>query len=237
MKVMFRDPAGFHEDELHRMLVIYRLSYACTWDEFIDKKDSIDLYAVYYDNDRMVGFTGLCYRMIEVDGKTYRAVYVGQTAIPAAYRGKSLIQKTVIRLLLKHYLSRPFTPLLIWNNAVTYRPYLVMAKGLKEYYPHPEKKHPAHYKNIQDKLGEIYYRKHYIPETGLVKKDVNVMKAHEVAYGPEEWNDPHIRYYLERNPGSAQGHGLISFCFGNAENLGFFLKKRLRRRLYGKKSN
>ncbi len=57
------------------------------------------------------------------------------------------------------------------------------------------KEYPTHYKNIQDKLGEIYYRKHYEPETGLVKKDVNVMESHEVTYTANELADPHIRYY------------------------------------------
>lgn len=230
MKVTFRERNGFREEEVRTMLAIYQQSYRCTWEEFLEKKATIDLYATYVDNGQLVGFTGLCYKKIEVDGKSYMAMYVGQTVVPAEYRGKSLIQKTIIKLLFKHYRTHPFTPLLVWNNAVTYRPYLIMAKGLKDYYPHAEKEYPTHYKNIQDKLGEIYYRKHYEPETGLVKKDVNVMESHEVTYTANELADPHIRYYLGRNPGSSQGHGLISFCVGSMGNLLFFVKKRLTKR-------
>lgn len=235
MNVTFRKRDSFHIHELKGMLAIYQQSYKCTWEEFLEKKDSIDLYATYVDAGQIVGFTGMCYKKITVDGKNYMAMYVGQTVIPAAYRGKSLIQKTIIKLLFRHYVSHPFTRLVIWNNAVTYRPYLIMAKGLKDYYPHLDKTHSGHYKNIQDTLGDIYYRKYYIPETGLVKKDVNVMEAHEVNYTAKELADPHIRYYLERNPGSAQGHGLISFCFGSWENLWFFIHKRRKRRFASQK--
>ena len=230
MKVKLRKRESFQEQELRRMLHIYQGSYKCTWEEFLEKKETIDLYATYVHEGKIVGFTGMCYQKITVDGKTYMAMYVGQTVVPAEHRGKSLIQKTIIKLLFRHYRSHPFTRLVNWNNAVTYRPYLILSKGLKDYYPHVEKQHPPHYKNIQDTLGDIYYRKYYNPQTGLVIKDVNVMEAHEVSYTLKELADPHIRYYLQRNPGSAQGHGLISFCFGSWENLFFFLKKKLKRK-------
>lgn len=233
MKVKFRSGNRFNDAELKRMLTIYQGSYTCTWEEFLEKKETIDLYATYVDNEEIVGFTGLCYKKIEVDGKRYMALYVGQTAIPSAYRGKSLIQRTIIKLLFKHYTSHPFTTLLIWNNAVTYRPYLILSKGLKDYYPNTENEANTHYKNIQNKLGEIYYLKYYNPETGLVIKDVNVMKAHEVNYTQKELSDAHIRYYLDRNPGSAQGHGLISFCIGSMENLSFYLKKKMAKKRTG----
>lgn len=226
MKVVFRNTDSPSEAERQQMYAIYQQSYTCTWEEFLEKKDTLDLYAVYYDGNQLIGFTGLCYKKIEVDGKNYMAVYVGQTVIPSSYRGKNLIQRTVLKLFFKHLYSHPFSTLVVWNNALTYRPYLILAKGAKVFYPNSANEQYLHYKNIQNKIGEIYYPKHYNASTGVVDKGYNVMKAHEVNYTAQETADPDVRYYLSRNPGSFQGHGLITFGFGTWENIFFYFKKR-----------
>ena len=213
------------------MYMIYQQSYICTWEEFIEKKNTLDLYAVYCDGNRIIGFTGLCYKKIVVDDENYMAVYVGQTVIPPTYRGKSLIQRTVLKLFFKHIFSHPFTTLVVWNNALTYRPYLILAKGAKVYYPNSENEQHLHYKNIQNTIGKTYYLEYYNPATGVVNKGYNVMKAHEVNYTAQETADSDVHYYLKCNPGSVQGQGLITFGLGTWENIFFFFKKRLRRKL------
>lgn len=230
LRIRLKDGHSFSPDELRNMYEIYLQSYQISWDDFLTKRASIDVYAIYTDKNKMVGFTGLRYRKITVDGVSYVALYIGQTIITHEYRGKSLIQKTVIKMFFKHYLSNPFSKLIVWTNAITYRPYLVMSKGLKDYYPHVEGRQSVHFKNIQNKLGTIYYGEDYIPEKGLVKKAVSTLAVHEKTYSEKELSDAHIKYFLSLNSDISGNYGLISFCMGSMDNLVYYLKKRIKRK-------
>lgn len=208
---------------------VYEQSYNVPKSSFLEKKKTIDLYAVYKDGARVIGFTGIRYRTIHVELKKYKGLYIGQTAILSEYRGMKLMQRTVIKMLKRHFLKAPHHKLIIWNNALTYRPYLVMAKGLKNYYPHPDREECQHRKAIQDAIGHSYYGDSYNPNSGIVNKPENIMQEHERLLSEKELSDKHIAYYLQKNPMVKHGHGMICYADGSVGNLVHYLTRKFRK--------
>lgn len=189
----------------------------------------MDLYAVYFDGEDIVGFTGIRYRTLRIEKTNYKGLYLGQTMLLKQYRGKGIIQRTVIKMLKKHYTSAPFHKLIIWSNALTYRPYLVMAKGLKNYFPHPDKAPSSLRKEIQNSIGRAYYPDHYNIEMGTVRKEKNILKAIEIEHSVREREDRHVSFYLEQNPDFTKGTGLICYADGSMINLVTYISRKTRK--------
>lgn len=217
-------------EQIEQLWTIYQKSYTIRKEEFLEKMKSIDLYACYVHKAEIVGFTGIRYRTLMANKKKHKGLYLGQTIVPKEFRGKSLIRRTVVKLLGRHYLKAPFTPLVIWSNAITYRPYLVMAKGLKYYYPNPDRPLTADQLALRDSIGREYYQNDYDPKTGTVQKDATPLEEHEISYSEKELADKHVSYFFEQNPRSSDGHGLICYANGNLRNLMYYLNhKRLKK--------
>lgn len=214
------------EVQLEQLWSVYQRSYTVAKEEFLSKKATIDIYAIYSLNNEIIGFTGIRYRTLEVEKKKYKGLYIGQTAILSEFRGKSIMQRTVTKMLLRHLKQSPFQKLIIWSNALTYRPYLVMAKGLKYYYPHPSEAPDHRRKAIQNAIGKAYYQDAYDDQTGIVRKNENIMQEHEINYSPEELADRHISFYLKQNPFVKEGYGLICYADGTISNLVHYLSRK-----------
>lgn len=230
MKILFRNVDSFDSHENERLWSLLQQSYNLSFEEFLKKQETLDKYALYYTNDKqLVGFTGIRDHFFRLDKRKYRAVYFGQTVIDRNFRGKSLIQNTVIRLLLRHFFGFKRSKLIIWNDSISYRPYLVMAKNLKSYYPNMAATSKAEHEHlrIRDLLGEHYYHSDYSPNTGTVKKFKSTLEEKELVLSEKDLSEPYIHYYVSKNPDFVHGHGLITFCPANFSNLFFYLKKKV----------
>ncbi len=153
----------------------------------------------------------------------YRAIYFGQTMILPKYRGRSLIQNTVNRLFLKHFLQFNRRQLIVWNDSIHYRPYLVMARGLKEFYPDPNQEDQKELELIRDKLGNRYYGKAYCAASGTVHKEQTILNDQDIQLSANDLKDPHIDFFMKRNPGFQKGDGMITLCPANFKNFRHFM--------------
>ena len=232
MKIQFRTVDSFTSEENENLWSLIRKSYNTSFDEFLEKQQTLDQYALYYSEDKqLIGFTGIRDHGFRVNKQKYRAIYFGQTVIDTNFRGKKLIQNTVVKLLLRHFMRFKRAKLIVWNDSISYRPYLVMAKNLKSYYPRMEiaPKEEAEHLQIRDVLGNHYYHADYCEKTGTVRKNKSTLEASELVLSEKDMAKPHIHYYVSKNPNFVEGHGLITFCPATMSNLLFYLTKRFRR--------
>jgi hypothetical protein len=225
MKIRFKAINTFTENGIKNLYAIFKKSYDIDYQEFLEKHSSLDKYAVYKDaEENIIGFTGIRDCSFNIKKQRYRAVYFGQTFIEEQFRGKKLIQFTVIKLLISHYISFKRSKLIVWNDSLSYRPYLVMAKSLKYYYPNKDRKSDEIDLKIRDKLGEEYYPGSYCNKTGTVMKSRTVLKTKELHVSEKDLTDPDIKYYIDKNPNYIKGYGLITFCYASIKNLIYFIK-------------
>jgi hypothetical protein len=213
---------------VERLWALYSPQHNVTREFFESRLDGFERVALFRARtDRhVVGFTGVRMRDVVSGSRRCRTVYFGQTYIADGYRGQQTIPRTVTRLLLTERVMAPRMPWFFWCDALTYKPYLVMARNLDRFYPHPTMATPPDVQELLDRLGEVYYPGSYDPKTGVVAKDQARLKEHVAPIGERESRDPFIRFYARRNPGHASGNGLLITCPMTLENLASYLRRR-----------
>ena len=194
---------------------------------------SLDELALFQANssDELVGFNGLRTKIIELASSGRVATfYMGLTYISRAWRSRGLIQRMVIKRMLAPCLSPAYEAVYFWTDCLTYRPYLVMAKNLAEYYPHRTRELSPEAREVRDVLGRCYYGEAYDPERGTVRKTEARVCAHERVVTPADLEDPDIRYYMELNRNYARGDGVLALCPAHMGNLMHYLGRELAER-------
>lgn len=192
---------------------------------------NIDRIALFYHpNGHLTGFLGFRFREIRPEGqRKVAAFYMGMAYIHPSARGKNLVQKTVIRFLLHFRLRNPFTPLIFWTDAISYKPYMIFARNLRSYFPTRHADTPRKYALLRDQLGQIYYGDAYHMGKGTVAKDQNRLRAGVAEISTIELADPDIHFYATQNPGHAKGDGLIVLCPASTGNVLSYLFRQIKR--------
>ena len=198
--------------------------------------DQIILY-ISPTKGEIVGFNGIRKRIHKVQGflKPVLAVYLGQLIIDNNYRGQHPLHAAMLKLMVREKFLRPWLKPVVWADSITYKPYLLVARCTKEFYPGPDAPTPPAFQNLIQHLGETYYPETFDPATGRVIKPANLIKEHVAPIKANHLRKPYVRYYAEANPGYIKGDGLIMAFPFSWENTIFIAKQLLffkyRRRL------
>ena len=175
-------------------------------------------------------------KKVTTDKGAFQTLYIGQTVIRDEYCRKSLMSGTCCWIFIKHVLANPFTTLYVWCDALTYKPYLLIANSLKRYYPSRHEATPEHVKALRNELGAHYYSTNYNPKNGTVRKPFNAISDKTVTIKEKHLLKPDIHFYAQKNPDYKDGHGLVIMAPITLRNLFFLLKKCIRKQL-GEKNN
>jgi GNAT superfamily N-acetyltransferase len=219
---------------LDEMWALYGPHHAVTRDELVRRcRDDVDEIALYRAHDgALVGFTGIRRRRLTLrSGEEVATAYFGTSFIDEAWRGRNLIQRTVLRVLYEAKRASPRRRLFVWSDALTVRPYLLTARNLREYYPSPLQPMPADVQELRDTLGVLYYGDDYEPTTGTVRKRERKLEAQLLEIDPRQRDDVHVRFYLEQNPRYVDGHGLLIIQPATVRNALAYAGIRVRRLL------
>ncbi|QKE63610.1 hypothetical protein HNE05_09645 [Aquipseudomonas campi] len=188
--------------------------------------------------DRSVqGFTTIQVLQRHFAGKPYLAVYSGDTIINEAYWGQSALQAGFYRFLMGLKARHPLTPLYWFLISKGYKTYLLFSRGCADHWPRYDRPTPDHVLGIIDQLSREKFADDWKPELGLLqfatpagrlKEGVAPVDDAALAY-------PDIRYFVERNPGHAQGDELCCLGAINAKTgvsyVGKLARKWVRRQL------
>ena len=163
-------------------------------------------------------------------GRPMPTLYFGQVYIEPAFRGRMLIQRTVLGFMLKAKCRHPLGTCYFWTDALTYKPYLVMANNLADYYPHPDRATPPDILALQDAIGARYYPDTFQAKTRTVNKPSNLLNDQSVVITERDLQNRFIRFYAQRNPGHAKGDGLLLVCPMSLKNVLHFLLRLIRKK-------
>lgn len=240
-RIEFVEPGVLDDPLIVELYEIYARHYRTTPESFTDRiRKGIDLLTIFRtpSGDQIVGFTGLRLRRFELsNGSHATTMYLGMSTIESEWRGRLLIQRMVIRMFLELLWLNPREPIYVWSDSLTVRPYLLSARNLAEYYPSPFWETPPQVQEVRQLLGKTYYGDAFDTESGVVHKKVRVLEAHELQVDEKSLDDPHVRFYLEQNPGYINGNGLLIIQPATFQNVRFFLGIQGRRKLNKLMSN
>ena len=181
------------------------------------------------ENGELQGFSTLALYETTFDGKPLSVVYSGDTIIRPAYWGTPELPRSWIRTVLEKSASmaQPLYWLLISSGYKTYR---FLTVFYKEFYPSCQQPTPPDIQALIDHLATQRFGSDYDANLGVVRFTQGATPLREgVAEVTEErLHDPHIAFYVRRNPGHIHGDELVCLTRVHPDNLTAAGKRVLR---------
>jgi hypothetical protein len=166
------------------------------------------------------GFSTLALYTTTIQGRQIGVVYSGDTIIRPAFWGTPALPSVWIKhvLSLASVMPQPVYWLLISSG---YKSYRFLPVFYREFYPRYDCPTPPNLQATLDALAHERFGEQYDATTGLVRfaGGGTPLRPGVADVSEERQRNPHIRYFLERNPGHAQGDELVCLTQISWQNL------------------
>lgn len=175
------------------------------------------------------GFSTLLLLELAVEGEPLRAVFSGDTGIDPAYWGGQALVRTWATFMGELWARDPGRRLYWFLISKGFRTYLYLPYFFHEFYPRHDRETPPFEQALIARLGRLKYPEAFNPETGLVEPaEPDGHLAGDLAeVPPHRLDDPHVRFFLARNPGYVRGHELACVAEIGPTNMKGLARRRL----------
>ena len=181
------------------------------------------------DDQRLKGFSTLHFHKSNFDGEEIGVVYSGDTIVDKDYWGSPILSQMWIKTVFevgKDY-PQPLYWLLISSG---YRTYRFLPLFSKEFYPHYKNPTPPKMEKLMQQLASERFGDEYHPDLGIIRfKSENTPLAEGIGeISAKRLKNPHIRFFVKKNPGHANGDELVCLTRFDDETLTKAGKRMLR---------
>ena len=156
------------------------------------------------------GFSTVLQREVRVGGRMATMVFSGDTVIDRACWGQKRLQSAFAGLLLRLRLRHPRRPLYWFLISKGWRTYLLMANHFPRSVPRWDLPDPPELRAALDQLAAERFGAEYDAAAGIVRYATPHERVRD-GVAPVEGAllaNPHVRFFVERNPGHARGDEL-----------------------------
>lgn len=177
------------------------------FDRDLEEKSHVILI---WKQGRLAGFSTLLLFESEFEGRPMTIVYSGDTIVARDAWGSTSLPRAWIasvRELRAEFPRGRYFWLLITSGFRTYR---FLPVFWREFFPRFDAATPEEYRRLMNHLSTVRFRSQYHSDLGIVRFETpQRLKGllREVPAGRE--NDPHIAFFLSKNPGHSSGDELV----------------------------
>ena len=175
------------------------------------------------------GFSTLALYVTTFVGKPLSVVCSGDTIIHSAYWGTPELPRSWIRTVLEKSkdMPQPLYWLLLSSGYKTYRFLTILSK---EFYPCCNRPTPPEMQALIDHLSFERFGADYYPEHGIVRfaSGATPLQAGVADVTNQRLSDPHISFFVERNPGHIHGDELVCITQVHPDNFSAAFRRILR---------
>jgi hypothetical protein len=169
---------------------------------------------------RLLGFSTLLVREAEHEGRALTAVYSGDTIVALeAWRSPALARAWIaaVNQLRTPFPGRPCYWMLLTSGFRTYR---FLPVFWRDFHPRPDAPTPTPTQRLLDQLARAQYGSRYDATAGIVRlPQPQRLRGWLAKIPPGRLADPHVAFFLSRNPGHAQGDELVCLTEISDHNL------------------
>lgn len=216
---------------IHNMYHLYGRYYESTSLELFTRDLSAkDQAILLFDREgNLRGFSSLAVLKETIEGHLCHIIFSGDTIIDHRYWGEQTLPFTWIRHAGKIKARDPEIPLYWLLIVKGHRTYRYLPVFSHRYYPAWSHPTPPETKAWMDQLTTMHFGEHYDPESGLLRfpRSRGQLRDRWADVPEEDLRRPEVRFFLEQNPGYANGHELVCLTELHESNL-----KPLARRLF-----
>ena len=158
-------------------------------------------------------------------------IFTSSVVIDERFRGRNLVLKTGLRILLREKLSRPHARAYWFFDTFSYKSYLILARNLTEFWPRRDQATPDGVARFVAHLAQRHYGDDWSPATGVVRR--SGQKRLLPATAPIDTvasADPDVSFFQSVNPGHRDGDMLVCLAPLSVQNLVGALGNALSRR-------
>ncbi len=164
---------------------------------------------LFHPDGRLVGFSTIQLIRTELGGQRLLTIFSGDTVVDRSSWGGKALQRAFTGFLLRTKLTHPRTRVFWFLISKGYKTYLLMRNNLTSY-PNFEAETPADVKAVLDHVATLKYPGHYDPRRGLIvfPRSEGMVRPEFEDLSASDLRKPDIRFFVERNPGYAEGDEL-----------------------------
>lgn len=174
------------------------------------------------------GFTTLRLLDVEAGGERLRALFSGDTAIEPRFWGGQALVRTWTQFVGELYRRHADRRLFWFLISKGYRTYLYLPLFFHAFYPRAGVATPAFERELIHALGTLRYPRAFNPATGVIEHAHDHLRPALADVAEHRRQHPHVAFFLERNPGFAQGHELACVAEISPDNMRGLAQRMLR---------
>lgn len=171
-------------------------------------------------SEQLVGFSTQVVIDAEVDGQSIQALYSGDTVMSPAHWGDKALANAWGRLALRLIDERGTAPLYWFLTSKGFRTYRYLPLFFRNYAPRAGADVSVADRRLIDALGQLVGGDGYDPVRRILRANRQKYFAQSGAVEPglRTDHDPHVRFFVEQNPGYARGDELCCVAPLTREN-------------------
>ena len=179
----------------------------------------------------LVGFSTLMLLDGEVDGRPFQAVYSGDTIVARAYWGDTELGRVWIGFLAKVAGAHPELPTYWFLTSMGHRTYRVLPLFFERYHPGPDSTLTAFDRAVLDQLATRRFGTSYDRSAGVIRFDPprECLRPEIANLSESQAHNPSVQFFVEQNPGHAQGDELACLAKVEPSNFSRFARKLMDR--------
>jgi hypothetical protein len=223
--------AALGETDVRALYALHRRLYAAT-DEGGFRRDLAekDWVVVLRDGAAAIrGFSTLRLLDVAIHGEPLRAVFSGDTGIDPAYWGGQALVRAWARFMGELWARAPARRLFWFLIVKGFRTYLYLPYFFHAFYPRHDGPTPPFERALIAHLAGARYPDAFNPASGVVEfaESHGHLAADLAEVPPHRADDPHVRFFLTRNPGYVRGHELVCVAEISPTNMKGLARRRL----------
>lgn len=173
-----------------------------------------------------------------LSGPEATVVFSGDTVVDPEYWGQKQLQAAFARVLLMLKVRAPLRPLRWFLISKGWRTYLLLANGFPKAVPRCDHPDDPILRAALDALATDRFGAQYDPATSIIRYETDHERVREglAPVPPALRQHPHVRFFLQRNPGHDQGDELACLAevrFVDLARIGARLAKVMTQRALG----
>lgn len=168
--------------------------------------------------DDVQGFTTMRQYDVEIHGRPVRAIFSGNTIIDRDHWGGQELVRTFGRFLANVKRRRLDVPLYWFLICSGYRTYLYLPLFYREFYPRFDRATPRFEQALIDALGELKFPGEFRRGVVHVPAARECLRPDLAQPSPSKLHNPHVRFFVEQNPGYRRGDELVCVAEYSLEN-------------------
>jgi hypothetical protein len=168
-------------------------------------------------------------RQAEHEGRRFFWLWAGALAIDRACRGKLLLERSGMDVLLRFRVRRPTAPLFWIYESNSFQSFRMMARNFDVYWPHPERDTPPWEAGLVDRLAREKFGDRWDPTTRVLRPTGTKHVRRDSAETRASETDPLRAFYRSVNPHAEEGAAIVIVAALNLRNATSLVKRTVER--------